>query len=216
MNFEDAKREFRRLVVAYPRIEEYLAELSDGNATRDAWCRMLSDIEARDVIEVVDGMCSGQIPVRSDYEAKGDLGISIRTKALAVATKRLQSERMRALRATPDSDMPRYSCHLCRDSGLVHIWHPDTVAMVRRSGEAKSLRTCNAACSCVAGTGLRDGNQRWKPLRVYSATIMCRWVNGKPEEIESWIEDPTTDVRVTAFDDWNHSDPVPRGSLKRV
>ena len=86
-----AEHQFKRLFTVFPSYRNFLEAADDGNATLDAWCKVISNCEERDVEAVVDEIVAGKREPVGQYEKQDQLPFNIRAEAMDRKNKREQS-----------------------------------------------------------------------------------------------------------------------------
>lgn len=106
-------------------------------------------------------------------------------------------ERMDILRKEfpRDDDGPRHRCPVCRDTGCVTIYHPETVVAmyrhVKHDGPEPKIYTAVAACNCVAGNkfdhdGLGKDKRTVRLKRLSDRNCVCEAVT-KAEQLQELL-----------------------------
>lgn len=145
------------------------------------------------------GLLRDRIAVGIDYN-RG----AASKESLAEAERELMVEHQR-LKATDDEAGPRYSCLDCLDTGSVPCLRPELVGKAVNQGvdsiadEVSSQSTCNYACSCSAGMGLRqgaqDGRYNYEPIPCYEVRKHFKALAMGPQDLprlQQWIEEVRT------------------------
>jgi hypothetical protein len=113
----------------------------------------------------------------------------------------------------------RYRCATCWDEGVVRVWHPRTVAMVRKliddgkewTGHA-GVYDAVAACSCSLGDSwcnrTAKGNESRTFLPRYSPQNFCRLLTSTANEADrdrlwDWVQLWKPANFTPAFSEWN-------------
>ena len=155
MKADEAKKQFGRICVAFPSYREFLAGSETGNQTLTAWAEMLVACDPVAVVQVVDGMVSGEIELRGQYETKDVLPITIRNKANSIRDERLRAER--------NAEVIQQAAQK-----VEHQSDPVKVDQATRFGRGFRLAMVLGA-AVEAGSLTKDDND------VYVAAI-CKWV----------------------------------------
>lgn len=143
---------------AFPAIRSWLAKLPAGE--RDglagqaevlrAWDRILRDVPYEDAIAATDALARGDEEEPRAYDRH--------PAAVRAIARRLAAQRGRGRPGPAILDgQETYACLVCRDSGLVTIYHARTLALARR-GELTPGRVYTAAAACQCNAGRRHAH----------------------------------------------------------
>ncbi len=81
----ESKKQLKRVFALYPSYKDYIERQDDSVATLEAWCRILSSFDPKDVISVVDQICTGRIEVRSKFSKIDELPMVIASHCRKIA-----------------------------------------------------------------------------------------------------------------------------------
>ena len=197
--------------VAMPGFEAYLEHLPDKEATLDVWCDVMADVPLEDAKQASRMVASGEIP----RPFPGDTVAVVRRAAKDLMANQTQAG------IPSDLDGPRGLCKLCRNTGLVTVWHPLTVRAVRtgctefrhpRTDQQMSVAhadgslqhlTAVVACRCERGTPF--ATRMVRRGGAYEYVTMGRF-GDSANHVAKLSEDPTADVTAatgvfTIYDD---------------
>ncbi len=117
-----------------------------------------------------------------------------------------------------DSPPPRFRCTHCGDTGLIVVWHPRCVALMRAKGElpADQRHAAVVLCSeagCMAAQSQERANSRdgvKRKLAMFAARQHCRVFGGSLpsdkdyETFREWMREQFVPPEMAGeFSDWN-------------
>lgn len=107
-----------------------------------------------------------------------------------------------------------FACGVCTDTGLVEVWHPQTIRDIRAEKQRFKYRTVVVRCKCNIGSKhplanppkRGDGHQR-APLPQLTSRICVRLrgsFRNAVEAMHTWVSDPSNLPNyVSEFEEWN-------------
>jgi len=174
-------------------IPAWMAKLEkspDGPATRDilkSWYGVLRDVELREAVRASHRMHSGEIDEPCGFD---------RHPAAIRNAAGIQREISRPKPIYDADGNQTYACPICFDGGMVHVWHPATVAEIARRGITDSIRNrslydCALPCTCKMGDNYARSfprSPRYDPKRA--CIIGIGGVSDRDEQTRllEWIE----------------------------
>lgn len=107
-----------------------------------------------------------------------------------------------------------FTCSVCTDTGLVEVWHPQTIRDIRANKNRLKYRTVVVRCTCNTGANhplgsppkRGDGHQRNSLPQITSS--ICIRLRGSYKNavtaMKQWVDDPANlPSYVASFDEWN-------------
>lgn len=158
--------------------------------------------------EIVLGEYPPALLTEACDELMGESTFFPKPAEILAIVRRLQAEAAKA-QAEPDEHWKRdtYTCHICRDTGYVSVWHPfalqSALCLVRGQISRQSLKLyeCAAKCSCQRGQD-RPG----KAQTLSNESVIIDRTASFQDQIESllaWAKSRAFGQRVDEFDIWN-------------
>ena len=106
MTTDEAKEQLQRVFLVYPSFREYVnRESGDPPGTLAAWCAMLEQCDRVDVVAVIDGMVSGDIEPRGQFEKPAALPRTILREARTRRAARTERNRVQSMLTHPKSNL---------------------------------------------------------------------------------------------------------------
>jgi len=156
-----------------------------------AWYAAMRDCDPADARAATDRMAAGQLEEPKGWDRH--------KTAIAQEARRLAAERNRhrsagaGTRPRYAEGEPTYRCAECLDSGVIPIWHPDSVTAACNTldgaergclGQPFTLYEAAAKCTCEAGSEYRH-------LPPFDPGVFCRLSPGsttrqRSEELLAW------------------------------
>ncbi len=93
MKTAEARTELGRVLTVFPSYRQWLEATSKPIDTLDAWCEMLSDCDASDVMQLVSEIVAGDFEPVGRYEKPDVLARNIKREANDRRFKRVEKER---------------------------------------------------------------------------------------------------------------------------
>ena len=154
----EADKLFTEVFTAFPSYREYMEKQPDPNGTLDAWCKQIARCDPDSVRIVVARIVQGDVDLRSKYESKDMLGLSIRSKAERLSDERRKQQHMAKLSKQASRKELDDSESEVRDRG-VRFGHAHSSARLFRAAVELGLITEdeNAVMMSELTTWMRNG-----------------------------------------------------------